>query len=62
MLGRNLIYVMSGAFLLSVPKFRETSKISDLLTSGDPDIKLICINCGIFTRYQILWFEAVASN
>ena len=45
MLGRNLIYVMSGAFLLSVPKFRETSKIPDLLTSGDPDIKVICINC-----------------
>jgi len=45
MLGRNLIYVMSGAFLLPVPKFRETSKIPDLLTSGDPDIKLICINC-----------------
>ena len=45
MLGRNLIYVMSGAFLLSVPKFRAASKISDLLTSGDPDIKLICINC-----------------
>ena len=41
----DLIYVMSGAFLLSVLKFRETSKISDLLTSGDPDIKLICINC-----------------
>ena len=48
MLGRNLIqaYVMSGAFLLSVPKFRETSKISYLLTSGERDIKLICLlNC-----------------
>ena len=45
MLSRNLIYVMSGACLLSVPKFRAASKISDLLTSGDPDIKLICIYC-----------------
>jgi len=51
--------VMSGAFILSVPKFRETSKISDLLTSGDPDIKLICINCismnKVFHKEQNEW-------
>jgi len=33
-----------GIFII-VPEFRAASKISDLLISGDPHIKLICINC-----------------
>ena len=38
-----------GIFII-VPEFRAASKISDLLTSGDPDIKLICINCMLVNK------------
>jgi len=41
MLGRNLIFALSGVFLRLIPKFGATSKNYNLLTAGDLDINSV---------------------
>jgi len=52
-------YIHTDLHVTAYTQIYETSKISDLLNSGDPDIKLICINCIFmnkgFHREQSEW-------